>query len=97
MTRLLPKASRLTLPALACVIAALTVVHARTPEPEGPAQHADEAQASLTDAEMLYPDAPLGVDPFVSGPVSEAFRERQINARCDEAEWPNVPAICYPG
>lgn len=97
MTRILTKAPALTLPVLACVFSALSVVHARTPVTDGPAQHVEEAQSVMTDAEMLYPDAPLGVDPFVSGPVSEAFRERQIDAGCDDAEWPHVPAICYPG
>ncbi|QDC01402.1 hypothetical protein [Mesorhizobium sp. 8] len=52
--------------------------------------------AAATQAEALYPDAPDGVDPVVTGPVSVSFRQRQADAGCDEAVWPNVPAACYP-
>jgi hypothetical protein len=53
-------------------------------------------QQAKTAAEQLYPDAPDGVDPVVTGPVSRQFRERQAAARCDEATWPNIPLDCYP-
>ena len=43
-----------------------------------------------------FADAPYGVDPIVTGPVSTAFKQQQDAANCDEAAWPNVPAVCYP-
>jgi hypothetical protein len=46
--------------------------------------------------EPPFDDAPYGVDPIVTGPVSSAFKERQRAAHCDEAVWPNIPAACYP-
>ncbi|MET3662360.1 hypothetical protein [Aquamicrobium ahrensii] len=52
---------------------------------------------SVTAAQQLFSDAPDGVDPMVTGPVSSAFRERQREAGCAEAVWPNVPLGCYPG
>lgn len=48
-----------------------------------------------TQAEKLFPDAPDGVDPVVTGPVSAAFKQRQADAGCDKATWPNVPAACF--
>jgi hypothetical protein len=53
-------------------------------------------QKHATAAQQLYPDAPDGVDPVVTGPVSREFRARQKSARCDEARWPNIPVECYP-
>ncbi|MER8591329.1 hypothetical protein NKH33_06965 [Mesorhizobium sp. M1182] len=47
-------------------------------------------------AEQLFADAPDGVDPVVTGPVSAAFKQRQQNAGCDSAVWPNIPVVCYP-
>ncbi|MER8424082.1 MULTISPECIES: hypothetical protein [unclassified Mesorhizobium] len=47
-------------------------------------------------AEQLFADAPDGVDPVVTGPVSAAFKQRQQNAGCDGAVWPNIPVVCYP-
>ena len=47
-------------------------------------------------AEQLFADAPDGVDPMVTGPVSAAFRQRQEAANCDNAVWPNIPTVCYP-
>ncbi|RWL13015.1 MAG: hypothetical protein EOR45_02970 [Mesorhizobium sp.] len=47
-------------------------------------------------AEQLFADAPDGVDPVVTGPVSAAFKQRQEAANCDRAVWPNIPAVCYP-
>ncbi|MBB6409417.1 hypothetical protein [Mesorhizobium sangaii] len=47
-------------------------------------------------AEQVFADAPDGVDPMVTGPVSTAFKQRQDAANCDTAVWPNVPMVCYP-
>lgn len=47
-------------------------------------------------AEELFADAPAGVDPMVTGPVSASFKKRQRDAGCDRAVWPNVPGACYP-
>ena len=52
---------------------------------------------SATAAQSLFSDAPDGVDPTVTGPVSTAFKKRQSDAGCAEAAWPNVPLACYPG
>jgi hypothetical protein len=43
-----------------------------------------------------FDDAPYGVDPIVTGPVSAAFKNRQQALHCAEAAWPNIPAGCYP-
>lgn len=53
--------------------------------------------AGPPDASLLFPDAPHGVDPVVTGPVSKAFRQRQKQAGCEAAVWPRIPAPCYPG
>ncbi|RWM22093.1 MAG: hypothetical protein E5X53_32325 [Mesorhizobium sp.] len=47
-------------------------------------------------AEQLFADAPDGVDPVVTGPVSAAFKQRQKAADCDSAVWPKIPTLCYP-
>ncbi|RWM25116.1 MAG: hypothetical protein E5X74_18045 [Mesorhizobium sp.] len=47
-------------------------------------------------AQQMFADAPDGVDPIVTGPVSAAFKQRQKAAHCDTAVWPNIPATCYP-
>jgi len=47
-------------------------------------------------AEQMFADAPDGVDPVVTGPVSAAFKQRRKDANCDTAVWPNVPRACYP-
>lgn len=52
--------------------------------------------AVATAATVLFPDAPYGVDPMVTGPVSAEFRARQQAAGCAAAEWPDIPATCYP-
>lgn len=57
---------------------------------------ADKPMAVVsTQAEKLFPDAPDGVDSVVTGPVSAAFKQRQADAGCDKAAWPNVPAACF--
>ncbi len=55
-----------------------------------------EQPAITTSAEEMFPDAAYGVDPVVTGPVSASFKEKQALLRCADAEWPNVPAGCYP-
>jgi len=79
-------------PAFAC--AALVVLLASA----GARSAAKSADAPVppTAAERLFPDAPDGADPVVTGPVSAAFRQRQVAAGCDQAVWPEVPAECYP-
>ena len=47
-------------------------------------------------AEQVFADAPDGVDPMVTGPVSASFKQRQDAANCDSAVWPNIPMVCYP-
>lgn len=47
-------------------------------------------------AEQVYANAPDGVDPIVTGPVSTAFKQRQDAANCETAVWPNIPMVCYP-
>lgn len=49
------------------------------------------------DVTRLFPHAPHGVDPVVTGPVSDEFRRQQEEAGCADAIWPNIPAICFPG
>jgi hypothetical protein len=48
------------------------------------------------DVARRFEDAPYGVDPMVTGPVSTAFRQTQRAAGCDSAVWPNISAVCYP-
>ncbi|WP_246684818.1 hypothetical protein [Mesorhizobium sp. B2-7-1] len=47
-------------------------------------------------AQQMFADAPDGVDPIVTGPVSASFKQRQKAANCDTAVWPKIPATCYP-
>ncbi|MHA6685787.1 hypothetical protein [Mesorhizobium sp. A556] len=51
---------------------------------------------ALSEAPQMFADAPDGVDPVVTGPVSAAFRLQQADAGCDKAVWPHIPASCYP-
>ncbi|QKC94317.1 hypothetical protein [Mesorhizobium sp. NZP2298] len=53
-------------------------------------------QSDTQTAEQIFADAPDGVDPVVTGPVSTAFKQRQASANCDSAVWPNIPMVCYP-
>jgi hypothetical protein len=53
-------------------------------------------EALPVDAASLFPDAPYGVDPVVTGPVSAQFRQTREVFGCDRAVWPNIPAACYP-
>jgi len=60
-------------------------------------KEANPARSSDTQtAQQMFADAPDGVDPIVTGPVSAAFKQRQKAANCDSAVWPNVPAVCFP-
>jgi hypothetical protein len=54
------------------------------------------ALANAQSAEDLFADAPDGVDPMTTGPVSAALKQRQAAANCDSAVWPNIPLVCYP-
>ena len=47
-------------------------------------------------AEQMFADAPDGVDPVVTGPVSAAFKQKRRAAGCDTAIWPKIPTVCYP-
>ncbi|MGB3901468.1 MAG: hypothetical protein WA973_23250 [Mesorhizobium sp.] len=51
---------------------------------------------AMPDAATMFADAPDGVDPVVTGPVSASFRQQQAEAGCDKAVWPKIPAACYP-
>lgn len=51
---------------------------------------------AMPDAAAMFADAPDGVDPVVTGPVSASFRQQQAEAGCDKAVWPKIPAACYP-
>jgi hypothetical protein len=55
-----------------------------------------DASPGSADVAQRFADAPYGVDPVVTGPVSTAFKQQREAANCDKAVWPNVPAACYP-
>ncbi|TPM91294.1 hypothetical protein [Mesorhizobium sp. B2-1-3A] len=59
-------------------------------------KEARPALPSNPPAEQVFADAPDGVDPVVTGPVTAAFKQRQAAANCDSAVWPNIPMVCYP-
>jgi hypothetical protein len=48
------------------------------------------------DASEIFADAPYGVDPIVTGPVSAEFRDRQRALGCKAATWPHISSGCYP-
>jgi len=77
--------------ALAAVALALAAGGARSAAPQHERQH-----VVMSEAEKLFPDAPDGVDPMTTGPVSAGFKARQAQAGCAKAIWPNIPAACYP-
>jgi len=56
----------------------------------------ETGEAGRTMAELMFPDAPYGVDSMPTGPVSAQFRERRAALGCDGAVWPHIPAGCYP-
>ncbi len=59
-------------------------------------KEANPVSSSGQTAEQMFADAPDGVDPVVTGPVSASFRQKQQVAGCDSAVWPKIPAVCYP-
>ncbi len=71
----------------------LTPVSARTPSYETPAGWQADADVQR---EERFADAEFGVDPVVTGPVSDSFRQQQAKLGCAKAVWPNIPAACYP-
>lgn len=77
--------------AFALLLAANAAQSAATQKEARPALSADALSA-----EQVFADAPDGVDPMVTGPVSAAFKQRQDAANCDSAVWPNIPMVCYP-
>lgn len=86
--------SRLYMPAAALALAVAVAGAAQSA-----ATHADPragGEAPPSDVAKLFADAPDGVDPIVTGPVSAAFSRKQATAGCDTAVWPNIPAVCYP-
>lgn len=76
--------------AVAAMALMLAVGGARSAAPRA------EAVQPVTPAEQLFPDAPDGVDPMTTGPVSASFRKQQAEADCTDAVWPDIPAACYP-
>jgi hypothetical protein len=92
-----PTRHLLTLPRVAFAVMCLTpaLMSAGSAAPTRDAMPRLEA-GRAADIEQEFADAPDGVDPVVTGPVTAAFRERQIQAGCDTAEWPNIPRVCYP-
>ncbi|WP_244507914.1 hypothetical protein [Mesorhizobium sp. ORS 3428] len=77
--------------ALGVLIAAGAAQSAAALKEASPARTSDTRTA-----QQMFADAPDGVDPIVTGPVSAAFKQRQKVANCDSAVWPNIPATCYP-
>ena len=77
--------------AFAVLLAANAAQSAATLKEARPALSTDAPSA-----EQVFADAPDGVDPMVTGPVSAAFKQRQDAANCDSAVWPDIPMVCYP-
>ena len=75
---------------------AFTAVDARTRVDGEPVISDRQMKDAATAAEFIFPDAPDGVDPMVTGPVSAELRARQKALDCDQAVWPNIPVACYP-
>jgi hypothetical protein len=69
----------------------MTPVSARTPVEDAPLGWQPDPEP-----EELFADAEFGVDPMVTGPVTQEFRALQARLGCLEAKWPNIPAACYP-
>ncbi len=81
--------------AASAIVAAsvLTPVAARTPALDASFEPAATVES---EAEEMFSDASFGVDPMVTGPVSDEFRQKQDELGCAEAKWPAIPAGCYP-
>lgn len=60
------------------------------------ARQAAPVEDAAGQPEQRFADAPYGVDPVVTGPVSESFKQRRAALGCDQADWPTAPAGCYP-
>lgn len=82
---------------LAGTALALSVGHASPPPLPHEADGATGERPGEIELADRFPDAPYGVDPVVTGPVSREFREQQKVAGCDDARWPHIPAVCFPG
>jgi len=80
----------------AATLASVSIALSATTRPS-PENLAAGGVESMTPAEAAFLGAPDGVDPMVTGPVSESFRSQQEQAGCDKAEWPHIPLACYPG
>ncbi len=81
---------------LAAMAAFAAVIAAGTAHSLTRGDYGAETALTASAAEELFADAPAGVDPMVTGPVSASFKKRQRDAGCDRAKWPNVPVACYP-
>jgi hypothetical protein len=81
---------------LAFPVAALALLAASTWAAPFSETDASPERPLPVESASLFPDAPDGVDPVVTGPVSAGFRKTQEAFACDRAIWPNVPAACYP-
>ena len=93
MTKSLLSRTRVSLSALAlAVVFAAGAAHSMVGNDGGLSDNV----LSATEAQRLFADAPDGVDPITTGPVSVSFRKTQHDAGCLEAKWPNIPAACYP-
>lgn len=86
-----PTLFRFALPG--ALLAMLAISSAATPLAEDDRRPEDRLPIEQA---SLFPDAPYGVDPVVTGPVSAKFRETREAFGCDRAVWPNIPAACYP-
>lgn len=93
MRRIALSPSRLALPVLPAAALALFALagglDARQGDPTrgiGP----DDGAAYETDSALAF------VDPVITGPVSPQYELVRRQAGCDDAVWPNVPAVCYP-
>lgn len=91
----MPSLRAMPLVSAAAVVAAGIAYAAGTPARD--ARSVAPQEAVKTAAELAFPDAPLGVDPVVTGPRTAAFKAQQEQAGCAGALWPNIPAACYPG
>lgn len=91
--------STLALPAAAAAVVVLSTGNAspnRSDDARIPLAATEEKLPEEKLAAARFQDAPYGVDPVVTGPVSTAFEKRREAAGCDQAEWPHIPSVCYP-
>lgn len=88
-------ASRLMLALCAVLVGAGLAAAVAQPAPTG-SMGLTVPSAEPTEAEEMFADAPYGVDPMPTGPVSAAFKQNQRTLDCANATWPDIPAACYP-